>query len=306
MKVAVVGLGVMGSAMARRLSGRGHEVVVYNRSRHKAEALRQAYPGIEVKNTPREAAAAASVCMTMVAEDTALDAIAQGAEGLLAGLEGRTWVDMSTVSPDASRRYAAEAAAHGAVRVEAPVSGSVDAVENGQLVVFTAGDEAAAARVKPLLADLARDVKHVGDYGQALTLKLAINLNIGIQMIGFSEGLLLAESEGLSRERAIELMLSSVIASPMLKYRAPFILHPPDVPWFTNRLMLKDHRLALQQGHAHDLTLLLTNLAADVLRLACTHGYGEQELATVAAFLDEFAQTRPARTQSVRTPEGGE
>ncbi|MBX5436552.1 MAG: NAD(P)-dependent oxidoreductase [Alicyclobacillaceae bacterium] len=287
-KVAVIGLGVMGSAMARRLHRQGHEVVVYNRTRQKADRVREACPGIGIAASPAEAAASAAYVITMVADDEALAAVADGLTGLLAGLQGSTWIDMSTVSPAASRRYAEQARACGGLRVEAPVSGSVDAAENGTLLVFTAGEEDACRAVEPLLSDMAREVRYVGAYGQALAVKLAINLNIGIQMIGFSEGLLLAERAGLPRERAIDFMLSSVIASPLLKYRVPFIENPPEEPWFTNRLMLKDHRLALDEAHQRRVTLLLTNLAADVLRMACAHGYADEELALVSRFLGEL------------------
>jgi 3-hydroxyisobutyrate dehydrogenase-like beta-hydroxyacid dehydrogenase len=293
MKVGLIGLGVMGGAMAKRLASRGHTVFGYNRTRQKAEALARESPSIQVCDTPGQAVRAGEVVLSMVAENRALEAVAHGASGILENLQpGQIWVDFSTVSPALSRQLASEAQRRGATRLETPVSGSVSTVEAGALSIFVAGDKEALGAVEPLLRDLGDRIEWVGDPGQALTLKLGINLNIAVQMIGFAEGLLLAERAGLERARATELMLTSVIASPMLKYRVPLIEDPPETPWFTPYMMLKDLKLALQKADETDLPMPLTGLCGDILRYAIQRGVGQQELAAVVDVLTELAGAR--------------
>ena len=157
-----------------------------------------------------------------------LDAVASGPDGILAGLAaGQIWVDMSTVSPRASRELAERVTRAGASMLDAPVSGSVPQVQNGTLTIMVGGDDHAYARVEPVLRELGTPT-HVGENGQGLVLKLAINVSLAVQMLAFAEGLLLAERSGIDRRLAIDVMTQSPIGSPMLKARAPLLLDLPD------------------------------------------------------------------------------
>jgi len=218
MTLGFVGLGAMGSRMARRLLDAGHAVVGYNRTAAKAASL--VATGMTLATAPRQVAEAADIVFSMVTNTEALEAIARGPEGVLAGLRaGATWVEMSTVSPSATRRLAEAVAARGAMLIDAPVSGSAVTVEQGQLSFMVGGDAAALERVRPYLLAIGPTVTHVGPLGLAATMKIATNLGLAVQMLAFSEAVLLAEKAGISRERAVETLLKSVVASPMLKYR---------------------------------------------------------------------------------------
>ncbi|MCY0877536.1 MAG: NAD(P)-dependent oxidoreductase [Firmicutes bacterium] len=287
----MIGLGMMGRAMAGRLAEAGLELVVYNRTTAKAEAFQAKYGSqVRVALSPRAVAEQATVIFSMVADDRAMEGIAfDETTGLIGALGSQhIWVDSSTISPKMSRRLTAAAAERGATRLEAPVSGSVDAAESGRLLMFVGGSAEALDKVRPVVAHLADRVERIGEVGQALSLKLAMNLNIAIQIEGFLEGMMLAERSGLSRETVIEYMLASVIASPMLKYRVPFALNPPAEPWFTNQLMLKDLDLALQQANGEGTALPVTALTADLLRIAIRHGLGNQELAALIPYMADL------------------
>jgi 3-hydroxyisobutyrate dehydrogenase-like beta-hydroxyacid dehydrogenase len=289
--IGFVGLGTMGGRIARRLLQVGHVVDGYNRTAAKTESL--VVYGLRPVGSPREAASGKSVVFSMVSDDAALRAVAEGEAGLLAGLEpGAVWVDMSTVSPRLSTALADACTLRGACRVEAPVSGSVASIEQGTLSVYLAGDREAVGRVEPLVGRFAGRTIYVGQIGRALSLKLAINLSIAVQMVAFGEGVLLAEREGIPRQEAIPWMLESAIASPMLRYRAPFLLEAPEEVWFTIRLIQKDVRLALGLAEELDLPLPLSALTADLLRAARAQGLGERELADVVEVLERLSGSR--------------
>ena len=174
-------------------------------------------------------AEAADVTLSMVTNTAALKAVTEGPDGVLAGLgSGKIYVDMSTVSPAASRDLAARVSAKGAYMLDAPVSGSVITLEEGKLSIMVGGDAAAFEKIKPILQNIGPKVTHVGGNGLAVSMKIATNLSLAVQMLAFSEGVLLAEKSGIKREIAVEVLLSSVIASPMVKYRGPFVLNMPD------------------------------------------------------------------------------
>ena len=192
-------------------------------------------------------AASADVVFSMVTDDEALEAIAAGRQGLLAGLRpGHIYVDMSTVSPRASRRLAERVRARGADMLDAPVSGSIPQAESGTLAVMVGGERHAFEAVEPLLRELGQTVTHVGPNGQGLLLKLAINISLAVQTLAFSEGLLLAERAGVDPAAAAAVMSASSIGSPMLKARIPLLLDLPEHAWFDVELMQKDIRLARQ------------------------------------------------------------
>jgi 3-hydroxyisobutyrate dehydrogenase-like beta-hydroxyacid dehydrogenase len=275
-----VGLGVMGGGVARRLLAAGHTVHGYNRTREKATPLVD--QGLILETTPGEAAAAADVLFSMVTNVAALRAVAEGPQGILAALgPGKVWVDMSTAAPAVSRELAEQARSAGADMLDAPVSGSVSTLEEGRLSIMVGGSEETYERVRELLLDIGPTVHRVGDNGQALLMKIAMNLSLFVQMTAFSEGLLLAEKDGIDRETAVEVMLSSVIASPMLKYRGPFVLDMPDEAWFDVDMMQKDMLLALEAGRQLDVPMPTTAAANELLTAARAMGLARHDFAIV-------------------------
>lgn len=275
-----IGLGLMGSRIVRRLLAAGHRVAGHNRTRARAEALIAA--GMRWCATPREVAQAAEITFSMVSDTAALSSIADGPDGVLAGLSAdKVYVDMSTVSPRLVRELASRAKAAGAWMLEAPVSGSVPAVEAGTLTVFVGGEAAALERVRPILETLGQKIIHVGASGQAVSMKIAINLNLATQLLSLFEGLLLAERSGIPRAVALEALLNSVAASPAMKYRAPFILHRPEEVWFNVAMMHKDILLALELGREVGVPLFTASLAGEMLSAARALGYGEEDFAAL-------------------------
>jgi 3-hydroxyisobutyrate dehydrogenase-like beta-hydroxyacid dehydrogenase len=275
-----IGLGAMGSRMARRLLDAGHAVVGYNRTPAKAAPL--VARGMQLASSPRQVAESVDVLFSMVSNTDALDAIAHGADGALAGLRpGSTWLEMSTVSPSATRRLAEAAAARGATLLDAPVSGSAITVEQGQLAFMVGGDPAALDRVRDYLLAIGPTITHVGPLGLATTMKIATNLGLAVQILAFSEAVLLAEKAGIARERAVETLLKSVIASPMLKYRGPFVLGMPAEALFNVAMMQKDLDLALELGHRLGVPLPTTALTQSMLTAARSLGLGEHDFAVV-------------------------
>lgn len=275
-----VGLGVMGSRMVKRLLDAGHNVTGYNRTKSKAQWLMDA--GMKWADTPAVAAEAAEVTFTMVAHTAALKAVTGGPDGLLAGLgPGKIYVDMSTVSPALSRELAAQVSAKGAKMLDAPVSGSVSTLEEGKLSIMVGGDREAFERAQPILKAIGPKVTYVGRNGLAVSMKIATNLSLAVQMLAFSEGVLLAEKSGISRETAVEVLLNSVIASPMVKYRGPFVLKMPAEAWFDVNMMQKDLLLALEMGRELDVPLPTTAVTNEILTAARAMGLAEKDFAVL-------------------------
>ena len=287
-KIGYVGLGVMGGGVARRLLEAGHEVTGHNRTRSKAEPLIAA--GMRFADTPRAAAEQSDVVFSMVTNTGALAAVSEGPDGILAGLgPGKVYVDMSTVSPSASRALAERVSERGAVMLDAPVSGSVITLEQGKLSVIVGGDEAAFERVLPILRDIGPTVTRVGGNGQAVLMKIATNLSLAVQMLAFSEGVLLAEKGGISREDAVQVLTNSAIASPMVKYRGPFVLEMPDEAWFDCNMMQKDMVLALDLGRELDVPLPSTATANEILTAARGLGVDHHDFAVMFDVLAQLS-----------------
>ena len=275
-----VGLGVMGSRVAKRLLDAGHAVTGYNRTAAKAQWLVDA--GMRLAASPRAVAESSDVIFSMVTNTSALHSVAEGDDGLLAGLAaGKVHVDMSTVSPAASRALARKVEAKGARMLDAPVSGSVVTLEEGKLTFMVGGDEATFARVKPILLDIGARATHVGGNGLAVSMKIAVNLSLAVQMLAFSEGVLLAEKSGIRRDVAVDVLLNSVIASPMVKYRGPFVLEMPDEAWFDCNMMQKDLNLALELARAVDVPLPTTAVTNEYLTAARGMGLDKHDFAVV-------------------------
>jgi 3-hydroxyisobutyrate dehydrogenase-like beta-hydroxyacid dehydrogenase len=282
--VGVVGLGTMGGRIAGRLLDTGHTVHGYNRSPERAAAL--AERGLIVHSTPRAVAEAAGVVISMVTNDDALAAIATGPDGILAGLSpGRVYVDMSTVAPDTSRAIAERVRALGAEMLDAPVSGSAPAAEQGTLSVMVGGERDAYERVEPLLKHIGSTVTHVGTRGQGLVLKLAVNVSLAAQMVAFSEGVLLAQRGGIDPAVAAAVLAGSSVGSPMLQARAPFLLDPPRPAWFSVDLMQKDLHLALDAAARLDVPLPTGTAADQVMSAARLAGHGGDDITSAYAAL---------------------
>jgi 3-hydroxyisobutyrate dehydrogenase len=279
-KVGFVGLGVMGSRMVERLLSKGHTVTGYNRTRQKAQWLID--KGMKWADSPRAVSQASDVTMSMVTNSEALRAITEGPDGIIAGLgPGKIYVDISTVSPAASRATAAKVREKGADMVDSPVSGSVVTLVEGKLTLMVGGRSETFERVKPLLQDIGPKVTHVGDNGLAVAMKIATNLGLAVQMLAFAEAVLLAEKSGIPRSTVVDVLTHSVIGSPMVQYRGPFVLQLPDEAWFNVNMMQKDMLLALEMGRQLDVPLPTTAVTNEFLTAARGMGMVEQDFAVV-------------------------
>jgi 3-hydroxyisobutyrate dehydrogenase-like beta-hydroxyacid dehydrogenase len=285
-RIGFVGLGNMGGNMAGRFLAAGYPV--YGEQRDRAGAQELVHDGLQWRDTPREIAQAADIVFTSLPDDDVLEAVASGPDGILAGLgPEKIWVDVSTVSPRASRALAARVRALGAAMLDAPVSGSVPQVQAGTLTIMVGGDETAYARVEPILRVIGTPT-HTGDNGQGLVLKLAINISLAVQMLAFAEGLLLATRAGIAPELAVHVMTTSPIGSPMLKARAALVLELPEDAWFDIGLMQKDIVLALDTARQLRVPLRSAAAADEMLTLARERGYGRRDLAALYEVLAQL------------------
>lgn len=287
-QLGFVGLGAMGGRVAKRLLDAGHTVTGYNRTRAKAQWLLDA--GMRWGETPRAVTETADVIFTMVTDAKALASLVEEEQGILAGLgPGKIFIDMSTIGPATSRKLAERVAAIGAHMLDVPVSGSVITLEQGNLSLMVGGEQDIFLQVEPILRAIGPKINYMGANGQAVLMKVAINLNLQIQMLGLCEGLVLAEKGGIPREIALEAMLNSAIASPMLKYRAPFVLNMPDEAWFNVNMMQKDMLLALEMGRELDVPLSMVATSNEYLTAARAQGLAQEDFAVVYRVLAKMA-----------------
>lgn len=286
-KLGYVGLGTMGGRMAERLLSKGHTVIGYNRTKSKAEWLIE--KGMEWADSPREVAERVAIVLSMVTDTKAVAAITQGPDGILAGLsEGKIYIDMSTMSPNYSRDLAEQVKATGARMLDAPVSGSVITLLEGKLSVMVGGEKETFEKALPILKDIGPKVTHVGGNGLAVTMKIATNLGLAVQMLAFSEAVLLAEKAGITRETAVDVLTNSVIGSPMVKYRGPFVLEHPGEAWFNCSMMQKDMNLAIELGQELKVPLPTTAVTNEYLTAAIAMGIGHYDFAII---FDVLART---------------
>jgi 3-hydroxyisobutyrate dehydrogenase-like beta-hydroxyacid dehydrogenase len=249
MNLGFVGLGAMGQLIVPRLMAAGHKVVGWNRSRDKAELLIK--KGMGWADTPRAVAEQSDIVFSIVTDSKAVKACALGPDGIVSGLKkGNIYIDMSTIEPDESRAVAAEFAKAGSIMLDGPLSGSPVTVEAGNASVMIGGDEAAFERAKPVLLAIGPKVTRIGGNGLACQTKIAVNLLLMVEIIAFGEAVALAEIGGVSRAAAVDAILKSVAASPVIGYRGPFILEGkmPEVPLADVTLQQKDMVLALNLG----------------------------------------------------------
>jgi 3-hydroxyisobutyrate dehydrogenase-like beta-hydroxyacid dehydrogenase len=289
-----VGLGAMGGRMARRLLDAGYTVHGYNRTASKAADLVRV--GLRLAASPREVAERAAAVFTMVTDDAALEAVTRGPQGLVAGLtHDGILIEMSTVSPAVVERLAAEVSARGAALLDAPVSGSPVTLESGQLSFMVGGDPAVLERARPFLLAIGPTITHVGRVGLAKSMKIAVNQALAVQMLAFSESVLLAEKAGIARERAVEVVLKSVVASPMVKYRAPFVLGMPAEALFDVDMIQKDMRLALDMARASGVALPSVALTHELLTAARGLGLAKYDFAILFDLLARMSGLPPSK-----------
>ncbi len=283
-----IGLGTMGGKMVRRLLNAGHTVTGYNRTKSRADWLIEL--GMQWGNSPREVAEAADVTFSMVANTQALTAVTEGPEGALAALKpGKVYIDMSTVSPAASRALSVRVKEQGAQMLDAPVSGSAVTLDAGQLSVMVGGDYEVYEAMKPILQDIGPTVDYVGENGLAATMKVAVNLSLPIQILSFCESLLLAEKSGIPRDAAMTALLNSVVASPALKYRFPLALDPPEEPLFDVTMIQKDLMLALDMGRELEVPMPTSAATNEYLNAARALGFSDQDFAVLYTIMRKMA-----------------
>lgn len=273
MRVGFIGLGDMGQGIVPRLIDAGHQVTGWNRTADKATPLIER--GMTWSPTPRDAAEASEVILSIVTDAKAVNAVALGEDGILAGMaEDAIYADMSTIDPDGSRALSQTFAAAARVMLDAPLSGSPISLAQGKASVMVGGDQAAFDRIKPVLEAIGPTVTYIGGSGMAVQMKVAINLCLIVEMVAFSEAVALAEKGGVAREVAVDAMLKSVVASPVMGYRGPFILEGgmPEKPLADVTLQQKDMLLALDLGRRQGSPVPLAAAANEMLN-AC-HGLG--------------------------------
>jgi 3-hydroxyisobutyrate dehydrogenase-like beta-hydroxyacid dehydrogenase len=275
--VGMIGIGEMGGAFVERLLAAGRTVIGWNRTKAKVEHLLA--HGMRWALSPAAVARESDVVLTMVTNGTALTAIADGPDGVLAGIAGKLLVEVSTIAPEDVARLDKRVMAAGGQLLDAAVLGSSLTVRQGKLVIMVAGDEAAIAKARPILETIGPRVIAIGEIGKAKIMKIALNLNLPAQILALSEGLLLAVKSGIDRSRALEVMLAGAMASPMLQYRAPFIEEMPAKAWFDVGMMQKDCDLALSLGRDLGVPLFATAVSREMLSAARGQGLGERDFA---------------------------
>lgn len=287
-QLGFIGLGKMGGRVARRLIDAGHTVTGYNRTRSKAQWLLDA--GMQWGASPREVAERSEVIFSMVTNTAAFQEICGGDDGILAGLQaGKVYVDMSTISVSASRAMAEQVAAQGASMLDVPISGNIIHVTDGTASLIVGGEQAVFERVKPFLQDISSTMNYVGGNGQAILMKIAINLSLPTQFLGFCEGVLLAERMGIPRVTAIETWRNSALASPATAHRAPFVLQKPEEIWFDVNMMQKDLLLALELGREANVPLPSVALSNELLTSARGMGLAAEDFAVMFEVLERMS-----------------
>ena len=280
--VAFLGLGAMGAPMARRIAA-AFPTAVWNRNPGRAAPF--AARGVSVAATPREAATGADVVCTMLSDPAALEAVADGPDGLVAGLQrGTIWLDFSTVTPEASRRAAEKARAKGADFCDVPVAGSVKPATDGTLKLLAGGDPAVIAKAKPVLDAVSRETLRCGDVGQGSAMKLVNNLLFGVTLAAFGEALGLAKQLGLPEKETTEWLLSIPAVSPYLKAKMEFLAQGGEPAAFQLALMEKDLRLMVEAGGGPAAAPVVDAARGDYER-ARKAGLGEKDFSHVLKFL---------------------
>ncbi len=282
MKIGFAGLGDMGQAIVPRLLAVGHAVTGWNRTKAKATPMLKL--GMGWADTPREVARESEIVLSIVTDSAAARSVALGENGIIAGLrKDAVYLDMSTIAPDTSRAIAAEFSKNGLTMMDAPISGTTLTLGQGKASLMVGGDKAAFERVQPVLLAIGPKVTYIGAQGLAVQLKVALNMTLVIEVIGFCEGIAIAEKGGVPREIAVDAFLKSVVASPVLNYRAPLILegHISDATYGNVNLQQKDMLLALELGRQLGVPVPLGAAANEMLNACRGLGLDHHDFVTV-------------------------
>lgn len=280
MRVAFLGLGIMGSRMAERLLRAGFELTVWNRSPGKAAPLTA--QGAEAAGSPEEAGRGADVAITMLADPASVEQVALRKNGLLEGLgTGAIYIDMTTVSPGTSRKLGAACAERGIAFLDAPVTGSKPAAASGELLLMVGGEPSTLERARPVLAPMSKKIVYMGATGQGSLMKLINNLSMAGAMATFFEGFTLGTRGGLSGEAMLEVLTSGALASPLLRLKGEAILKENFEPLFSLKHMAKDIRLAVQESERTQLDAPLSHLLDRLFHAAEERGLGEKDYASL-------------------------
>ena len=282
MKIGFIGLGDMGQAIVPRLIAVGHTLTGWNRTKEKAAPMFKL--GMLWADSPREVARDSEIVFSMVMDSAAVQSVALGENGIIAGLrKDAVYLDMSTIDPDVSRAVAAAFVKAGLTMLDAPISGTTLTLGQGKASLMVGGDKAAFERVQAVLLAIGPQVTYVGAQGLAVQLKVALNMTLVIEVIGFCEGVALAEKGGVPREVAVDAMLKSVVASPVLNYRAPLILegHISDATYGNVNLQQKDMLLALDLGRKMGVPVPLGAAANELLNACRGLGLAHHDFVTV-------------------------
>jgi 3-hydroxyisobutyrate dehydrogenase-like beta-hydroxyacid dehydrogenase len=282
LKIGFVGLGDMGQAIVPRLIAAGHTVTGWNRTKEKAAPMFKL--GMLWADSPREVARQSEIVFSIVMDSAAVQSIALGENGIIARLrKDAVYLDMSTIDPDVSRAVAAEFTKASLTMLDAPISGTTLTLSQGKASLMVGGDKAAFERVQPVLLAIGPKVTYIGAQGLAVQLKVALNMTLVIEVIGFCEGVALAEKGGVPREVAVDAMLKSVVASPVLNYRAPLILegHISDATYGNVNLQQKDMLLALDLGRKMGVPVPLGAAANEMLNACRGLGLAHHDFVTV-------------------------
>ncbi len=284
MKVAFLGLGIMGRPMAANLVKAGHEVTVWNRTAGKEVS------GAQVAATPADAGAGAEVVWMCVSDTTAVEQVLFGENGAARSLsEGVILVDSSTISPAATTQFAERVRAQSVAWVDAPVTGSKIGAENATLIFIAGGDEAALARIQPLFQAMGKQVFHLGETGKGQCAKLAMNLQIAMIYEGFAEAITLAAKLGVDINRLLPLIMASMVKSGVVEYKAPFVMKRDFSPNFPLRLMLKDIHLTRDAAKAARVRLPGLEAVEEVYELAAEDGHADLDYAATLTLLEKWA-----------------
>ena len=283
MRVAFLGLGIMGRPMAANLVKAGHEVSVWSRSGKEVEGARRAA-------SPADAAQGAEVVWMCVSDTNAVEGILFGPQGVDASLaEGMTIVDSSTISPSATRQFAERVAAKGVRYVDAPMTGSKVAAESGTLIFIVGGDEAVIESLKPLFSAMGKVFFRMGETSKGQAAKLAMNLQIALIYEGFAEGLTLATKLGVDVQSLIGVIQASMVRSGVVDYKAPFVLKRDFTPNFPLRLMHKDIRLALAAAKEVRVKLPALETVEEIYEMATEDGHQDLDYAATLTLLEKWA-----------------
>ena len=296
LKVGFIGLGIMGSRMAANLQARGHKLIVFNRTREKAETLLRG--GASWGKSPVGVAEEAEILFPMLATPEAVEAVALGTQGFLRTLRpGSIWVNSSTVNPSFARRMAAEARDNGVRYLDAPVTGSKDAAERGELLFMVGGHDTDLEVCRPLLGAMGTRIVHVGPHGLGSGLKMVNNLLGAVAMAAFAEGAALGEALGVPRQTIFDTLLGGPMVAPIVASKRTKIEREAYDPDFSMRWMQKDLHLAAISGYEAGVPLPVVNVTKEIYRMAMREGYADLDYASIYAFANshtEVTRSSPA------------